>query len=157
MKNKIEATNLSSLPKLTTHGKKRVGRGYGSGKGGHTSSRGAKGQLVRGSVPMMFTGTKSKKSFVKRLPFLRGKDKFNVLRGKPVVVGTSELNIFKKDDVVNLESLVKMGIVGQQAMRLGVKILSKGEVKIALQIAVPVSKGALVEIKKAGGDLVKSS
>ena len=157
MKNKIEAIDLSTLPKLTTRSKKRVGRGYGSGKGGHTSSRGAKGQRVRGSIPQMFTGTKSKKSYVKRLPLLRGKDKFNVLRGKPVVVGTSELNIFKKDEVVSLESLIKKGVVGQEASRLGVKILSSGEVKVALQIAVPASKGAFVEIKKAGGDLVKSS
>ncbi|MFH1960896.1 MAG: 50S ribosomal protein L15, partial [Patescibacteria group bacterium] len=41
--------NLSNLPKLkgSRRSAKRVGRGIGSGKGGHTSGRGNKGQKAR--------------------------------------------------------------------------------------------------------------
>lgn len=56
--------------------KKRLGRGYGSGKGGHTSSRGQKGQKARTDVHVLFEGLKVKKSTIKKFPLLRGKGKF---------------------------------------------------------------------------------
>ncbi len=37
---------LENIPNRTTSGK-RLGRGYGSGVGGHTSTRGSKGQKSR--------------------------------------------------------------------------------------------------------------
>lgn len=63
------------LPKLVTRGKKRVGRGMGSGKGSHTVGRGQKGQKSRGKISIYFFGTKMKKSLIKRLPMMRGKGK----------------------------------------------------------------------------------
>lgn len=65
-----------NLPKVVQRSKKRLGRGYGSGKGGHTSSRGQKGQGSRGKIGILFEGVKMKKSFLKRLPLARGKGKF---------------------------------------------------------------------------------
>lgn len=62
--------------RLISKSKKRIGRGIGSGKGGHTSSRGQKGQKSRGSIHILFEGMKTKKSLLKRLPLLRGKGKF---------------------------------------------------------------------------------
>lgn len=56
--------------------KKRLGRGYGSGKGGHTSSRGQKGQKTRSKMHVLFEGLKVKKSTLKKFPLLRGKGKF---------------------------------------------------------------------------------
>ena len=56
--------------------KKRLGRGYGSGKGGHTSGRGQKGQKSRTKVHILFEGLKVKKSTLKKFPLLRGKGKF---------------------------------------------------------------------------------
>ena len=47
---------LSNLSKIVRSAKKRVGRGYGSGKGGHTTGRGAKGQKARGKVKPTFEG-----------------------------------------------------------------------------------------------------
>lgn len=64
------------LPKVVTKRKKILGRGIGSGKGGHTSSRGQKGQKSRGGVHILFEGMKTKKSLIKRLPLMRGKGKF---------------------------------------------------------------------------------
>jgi len=47
---------LSKLSKIARKSKKRVGRGYGSGKGGHTVGRGAKGQRARNKVRSTFEG-----------------------------------------------------------------------------------------------------
>ena len=76
--------NLSNLSKIVIRSKKRVGRGIGSGKGGHTSSRGSKGQKARTKVHPLFEGTKVKKSLIKRLPYLRGKGKFKSWKDKSV-------------------------------------------------------------------------
>ena len=48
--------DLEKLPKLLRKAKKRVGRGYGSGKGGHTTGKGAKGQKIRGKLRSTFEG-----------------------------------------------------------------------------------------------------
>ena len=68
---------MTNLPKVVSKSKKRVGRGMGSGKGSHTSSRGQKGQKSRGHIGVLFEGMKMRKSFLKRLPLLRGKGKFH--------------------------------------------------------------------------------
>lgn len=67
--------NLNSLPQIGKRPKKRVGRGIGSGKGGHTVGRGQKGQKARSKINVAFFGTKMKKSLLKRIPMLRGKGK----------------------------------------------------------------------------------
>ena len=51
--------------------KKRLGRGYGSGKGGHTSSRGQKGQKSRTDVHVLFEGLKVKNLLLKISTFKR--------------------------------------------------------------------------------------
>ena len=68
---------MIKLPKVVANKKKRVGRGVGSGKGSHTSGRGQKGQKSNGDIHILFEGLKMKKSFLKRLPLLRGKGKFH--------------------------------------------------------------------------------
>lgn len=146
---------LNKLPNISQEKKKRVGRGFGSGKGGHTSGRGQKGQKARGNIPLAFEGTKNKKSFFKRLPLRRGKDKLKPRRSKPIVVNVKYLNLFKKGELVNLESLFKKGIVKKEVPNLGVKILGDGDLSVALKVALPCSKGAVVKIKKAGGEIVK--
>jgi len=57
---------LNKLPKIIGKRKKRVGRGYGSGKGGHTTGRGAKGQKARSKIKPTFEG--GQLSLVRRLP-----------------------------------------------------------------------------------------
>ncbi len=71
-----------NLPKVVAKSKKRVGRGIGSGRGGHTSGRGQKGQKSRGNIGILFEGLKTKKSLLKRLPLMRGKGKFHPKRNK---------------------------------------------------------------------------
>lgn len=73
---------LHELPRIVERSKKRLGRGYGSGKGGHTVGRGQKGQKARGKIHPLFTGTKTKKSLLQRLPLLRGKGRLKPKKGK---------------------------------------------------------------------------
>jgi ribosomal protein L15 len=64
---------LNHLPRIVTRRKKRRGQGPGSGKGFHTTGRGAKGANVRKTTKILFMGTKRKKALIKRLPLRRGK------------------------------------------------------------------------------------
>lgn len=131
--------DISKLPKTTLRPAKRVGRGIGSGKGGHTSGRGHKGQKAREKVPLTFEGTKMKKSLIKRLPMQRGKGRF-----KP----STKLEVINLRD---LESWPEKKAVTEEALGRKVKILGGGEVKKALVIKVAISKKAAEKIKKAGG------
>ena len=129
--------------KVVTRRSKRLGRGYGSGKGGHTTGRGQKGQKSRGSVGIMFEGVKVKKSLLHRLPVLRGKTKFKSGK-KQVIVNIEILNILPAGSIVNIQTLAKAGIVKEElAKRLGVKILGKGKLEKNLKLELPASKSVL--------------
>ncbi len=148
---------MINLPKIVSKRKKRVGRGYGSGKGGHTSGRGQKGQKSRKNLGILFEGVKVKKSLIKRLPLRRGKGKFHSKR-KPLIVKTGYLNILPSGSVVDKELLVKYGIVDKkQAEELGVKILGGGKVDKKFTIALPISKSAMKIIEKAKGKILSEA
>lgn len=120
--------------------KKRLGRGYGSGVGGHTSTRGQKGQKSRTSINVLFEGLKVKKSTIKKFPLLRGKGKF-LAKAKSIVIDAAKLSVFKKGDKITLESLIEKGLVDKnKALKFGVKILGQSELKKEFEILVPVSK-----------------
>ena len=143
--------------KIVTKRKKRVGRGYGSGKGGHTTGRGQKGQKSRGKVGVIFEGYKVRKSFIKRLPFRRGKGRFEA-KAKPLIINLKHLEVLPENSVVNIESLVKYGIVdAKDAKTYGVKILGDGEVTRKLTVELPTSKSASEKITKKGGKVLSSS
>lgn len=140
---------LSKLSKTTTKSKKRVGRGYGSGRG-KTAGRGTKGQKARGKVKLGFEG--GQLPLIKRLPLQRGKGKFKSFKTKPLVVNVKLLNLLPKDEVVDLKTLVKYKILKEdEAKKFGVKILGDGELKKPLVVKLPCSKGAIKKIEKAGG------
>ena len=143
--------NLAQLPKLSTRKEKRIGRGHGSGRGGHTATRGTKGQKNRNTIGLFFEGTKVKKSLIKRLPLIRGKGKFKPQDKNVLVLKVADLNVFEAGEVVNLASLEKKGFLPSGAKGWQVKILGTGELKHPLTIALPVSKGAKAAIEKAGG------
>jgi large subunit ribosomal protein L15 len=146
---------LKKLPKTTKKSKKRVGRGYGSGKGGHTAGRGQKGQKSRSKVGLLFEGTKMRKSLIRRLPMHRGKRKFKSLKQKPIIINVKYLNLFKSGTEVTIASLVKNGLVAQEAEKVGVKILGDGKLEKKLKVFLPVSQGAKKKIEKAGGKVLK--
>jgi len=145
---------LNQLPKTTDKNPKRIGRGFGSGKGGHTSSRGAKGAKSKGRITLTFEGTKFKKSLFKRLPLMRGKGKLKSGQ-KPLAINLKYLSVLPKDSVVDLALLVKHNIVSEKEAKIaGIKILGDGDLKIPLTVKLPCSKGAAVKIKKAGGKIL---
>lgn len=128
---------LYKLDKTTDRPAKRVGRGIGSGKGGHTSGRGSKGQKARGQVKIGFEGTKTKKSFVKKLPFLRGKGKFKAWGEKPTILKTGDLALWPESMPVDIPNLIKKGLVSKDTK--SVKILGGGEAPKKLEIKVLMS------------------
>jgi large subunit ribosomal protein L15 len=146
---------LNQLKKTTVRSKKRVGRGYGSGKGGHTAGRGAKGQKARSKVPLYFEGTAMRKSLIRRLPMLRGKLRFKSLKPKPIIFNLKHLNLLPKNSTVDNQSLIKHGLLPKEAKNYPVKILGDGELKHPLKIALAVSKSAAKKITQAGGKVVK--
>ena len=145
---------LNQLTKSTIRSKKRVGRGYGSGKGGHTSGRGAKGQKARGKVPLYFEGTAMRKSLIRRMPMIRGKLKFKSFKDKPIILNLKHLNLLPKNSTVDNKSLIKHGLLPKEAQKYPVKILGDGQLKHALKVALPASKSAVEKIEKAGGKMI---
>lgn len=147
--------SLNQLPKIKAKSKKRVGRGYGSGKGGHTSGRGQKGQKTRGKMGLLFEGTKLRKSLVRRLPIVRGKNRFKPNQTSPIIVNLEVLNLLPKDSEVTTDLLIKKGIVKQRDVdQFGIKILGGGELKIPLKVRLSCSKSAEEKIKQAGGKVI---
>lgn len=139
------------LPKTVVGRSKRLGRGYGSGKGGHTSSRGQKGQKSRGSLGILFEGLKVRKSLLHRLPFHRGKTKF-AARPKPLVIPVDVLNLFNNGDKVNVDSLIAKGIVrASEARSYGVKILGGSALSKKVIVELELSSSARKAIESAGG------
>ena len=139
------------LPKTVINKRKRIGRGYGSGKGGHTVGRGQKGQKARGKIRVLFEGIKVKKSLLKKLPLQRGKGKFKAST-KPIIINLSLLNLLPQGSEVDLDLLTKQGIIESgDAKTYGVKILGDGELSKKLTIKVPISHSAAKKVEKAGG------
>lgn len=141
---------LHQLTTITDKSQKRVGRGYGTGKGGHTSGRGTKGQKSRvgSKIPLWFEG--GQLPLIKRLPMMRGKGKLKVLT--PVAeVNLSTLNKMKAD-VISLETLKLEKVIDRRFTKA--KIISSGQITRALTIqGVAVSASARTLIEKAGGTI----
>lgn len=146
---------LNKLKKTTTNGKKRVGRGYGSGKGSHTATRGAKGQKARSKVKLYFEGTAMRKSLIRRMPMLRGKFKNKSFKNQPIILNLKHLNLLPKNTLVNQKNLIKHNLLPKQALNHPVKILGDGDLKKPLKLDLPASKSAIKKIEKAGGKVIE--
>jgi large subunit ribosomal protein L15 len=145
---------LNTLPKTTTKPKKRLGLGYGSGKGGHTSSRGQKGQNARGSLPVWFEGGQLPQ--IRRFPFIRGKNRFKSLTADTRVITLTQLNQFKANSTVGLKQLVDAHLISPKELTFRpVKVIATGEIKVPLIIALPASKAAESKIVAAGGQIAR--
>ena len=130
----------------STHRKKIVGRGIGSGVG-KTSGKGHKGQNARrgGGVRPGFEG--GQMPLYRRLP-KRGFT--NIFAKKYVSVNVEVLDKFNDGDEVTAESLLQKGIISKTLD--GVKILGRGEVTKKLTVKVAkISESAKEKIEKAGG------
>lgn len=144
---------LESIPRRKNRimPSKRIGRGYGSGVGGHTVGRGTKGQNSR-------AGHKSTRFFEGgNVPFFRRMPKYKGFNPRSKVVAQAvNLDLldkeFKNGDVVTLEILVDKGLIRKNSK--AVKILAKGEITKKLVIeGINISQSAIEKIEKAGGSI----
>lgn len=140
---------LHELPKLKKGAQKRIGRGYGSGKGGHTVGYGQKGQKSRsgGKIKPSFEG--GQLPFIKRIPHKRG---FKRLKERGAVINLRQLKRFKENAVIDKEALVKAGLLDRKKTKI--KILGLGSINKAVTIrGIPTSTSAQEKIIKAGGNI----
>jgi large subunit ribosomal protein L15 len=115
--------------KGSVRGRRRVGRGPGSGLG-KTSGRGEKGQKSRSGFSRRPGFEGGQMPLHRRVP-KRGFS--NVpFRKRFAEVNLSRLEVFEAGTIVTPELLVRQGIVRQ--VRDGVKILGKGELTRALTV-----------------------
>lgn len=131
----------------STHARKRVGRGTGSGHG-TTAGKGHKGQKARagGGVKPGFEGGQT--PLYRRLPQRRGFT--NITRKEYAVINLDDLEKFDAGAEVSVETLVESGMV--KRLKDGVKVLGDGELTKALTVKVhKFSKSAEEKIKSAGG------
>lgn len=144
----VELNNISKI-KGSSKKSKRIGRGFGSGKGGHTSTKGMKGQKARkGAKPKIwFEGGQT--PLVRRLPFINGfksQQKIKIMNIK-----LSDLEKFaNKEGVVTIERVLE---VSKEKFDY-VKILGNGEIKSAFKVqGLWYSDKAKEKIEKAGGTI----
>jgi large subunit ribosomal protein L15 len=138
--------NLSNIhaPKKATEGRKRVGRGMGSGMG-KTSTRGHKGQRSRSGSRMIRGFEGGQMPLHRRMP-KRGFT--NIFRKEYAIVSLERLAELG-ETTITPEVLRKAGVV---KAKLPVKILGDGELKAALTVSAhKFSKSAQEKITKAGG------
>jgi large subunit ribosomal protein L15 len=136
-----------------THSEQRLGRGEGSGRGGHSSTRGTKGQSSRSGAknrPMWFEGGQT--PLFRRIP----KHGFNnPLRTEYSVANVGRIQRLidegriDPDEPLTPESLEAVGAI-RDAGR--VKILGDGLLEAALEVSAHAfSDSARDKIEDAGG------
>lgn len=136
----------------STHNSKRVGRGYGSGKG-RTATRGHKGAKAR-------SGYKKKIGFEGgQMPLQRRVPKFGFKNINRVEYKAINLTTIQKlaDDKnltkIGLEELIAAGFVNKSQL---VKVLANGELTSKVDVeAHAFSEKAKTLIEEKGGNAVK--
>jgi large subunit ribosomal protein L15 len=145
---------LHTLPKITTRKNKRLGRGFGSGVGGHTVGRGTKGHNARQgkTTPLWFEG--GQLPLIKRLPYWRGKFSFKSLQDAVVLVKVSSLTRLTGQDVTP-ETLAAAGLI--RDTRSQVKIVGDGKAapNVAEVRGVKLTQSAKTSLEKAGAHIAE--
>jgi large subunit ribosomal protein L15 len=133
-------------------GRKRIGRGQGSGHGG-TSTRGHKGAKSR-------SGYKSKPGFEGgQMPLHRRVPKFGFKNMNRVEYRAINIDVLQKladqftVSAINLELLIEKGLANKNDL---IKILGRGELKAKLEVkAHAFSQTAIKAIEANGGIATK--
>ncbi len=142
--------NLSNLraPKKANSGKKRIGRGMGSGMG-KTSTRGHKGQGSRSGSSLMRGFEGGQMPLHRRLP-KRGFT--NIFRTEYTVLNLDRIAEHAQYELT-YEKLVSLKLVRKRNAL--VKVLGVGELTVAVTVhAHKFSKSAQEKIEKAGGKAI---
>jgi large subunit ribosomal protein L15 len=142
---------LSTLPKITQKKKKRLGRGAGSGRGAKSGRGTTRHQKAREDIPLHFEGGQAKIS--KKYPLLRGKMRNKPVGPKPLLIGLDDLNVFSAGERVDVDALIKKGLIDARAKKIGVKLLANGKLEKKLNLKIPASKKAQKQVVKLGGKI----
>lgn len=142
---------IHNLPKTTEKKLRRLGRGHGTGRG-KTAGRGTKGQKARGKILLSFEG--GALPLVKRLPFLRGRGRNKVIKRHPLAINIAKITSLPTKTTVDVETLIKYGIVKAEAKKSGVKIIGNSKIETAYNVRVPVTSAARRIIERAGGKIL---
>jgi len=144
---------LDSIPRRKNRiGKaKRLGRGYGSGVGGHTSTRGSKGQKSRAGHKSLLFFEGGNVPFFRRMPKKKGFNKSDKIEATAINLDILEKN-FKAGETVTINSLKEKALIAKKT--LSVKILGSGDIskKIIIE-GIPASETAKEKVLKAGGTI----
>jgi large subunit ribosomal protein L15 len=147
------AISLNSLrpAKGSTHKKKRVGRGPGSGLG-KTAGRGEKGQKSRSGYSRKIGFEGGQMPLHRRLP-KRGFT--NIFKKQWVEISLAALEShFAADDEINPEVLHTRGLI--KKAKHDVVVLGTGELSKPLKVSAHrFTKSAREKIEKAGGAVVQ--
>ena len=148
----MDLSNLKPA-KGSTRSRKRIARGQGSGYGGHSSTKGNKGQKARSGTMNIGGFEGGQMPLHMRLP----KRGFNNPFGKDY----AEVNLGQVQKLIEVGKLDAKAVVDHAALQAagiarggkdGVRLLGKGEfsTKVSFKVA-GASKGAVAAVEKAGG------
>ena len=132
----------------STHKRKRIGRGPGSGRG-KTAARGSKGMWSR-------SGSSQKRGFEGgQMPLHRRMPKRGFtnapFKKSFTTINVSELGKFEKGSKIGPRELIAAGVIRKLASH-GLRVLGDGQIDRALHISAHYfTEGAREKITKAGG------
>ena len=145
-------TSLNLLKSNTGSRKKKLrkGRGIAAGQGA-SCGFGMRGQKSRSGRPTRPGFEGGQMPLYRRVPKLKH---FEIINQKLYsTINLTKLNNFKDDEIVNLDSLVKKGLLFKPKFPL--KILGGGEVKVKLKVeAHAFTSAAQKKIEDAGGSCI---
>ncbi len=147
----MDLSNLKA-PEPNKKSKKRIGRGQGSGRGGHTVGRGHNGQRSRSGYKEKFWFEGGQMPLQRKVP----KWGFNSpFRTEYVAINTGTIQLFieagKLDKTITIPDLQNAGLIGKNDL---VKLLGDGEIEATVEIEVHnASKSAKKKVEDAGGSI----
>ena len=138
--------NEMKPPKGSTHSKKRVGRGPGSGHG-KNSGRGENGQKSRSGFTHKYGFEGGQMPLIRRVPKRGFK---NVNRIEYQIVNVNKLNIYEDGALITKETLKEKNLISKTSQP--VKILGQGDLERKLTVKVDkVSATAKAKIEANSG------
>ena len=142
-------TNLNSLKSNKGSRKKKLrkGRGIAAGQGA-SCGFGMRGQKSRSGRPTRPGFEGGQMPLYRRVPKLKH---FQIINQKSFsIINLTKLNDFEDNDTVNLDSLVKKGLLCKPKYPL--KVLGNGELNVKLKVqAHAFTKSAKEKIESLGG------
>ena len=142
-------TTLNSLKSNKGSRKKKLrkGRGIAAGQGA-SCGFGMRGQKSRSGRPTRPGFEGGQMPLYRRVPKLKH---FQIINQKSFsIINLSKLNDFKDNEIVNIDSLVKKGLLYKPKYPL--KVLGNGEIKVKLKVeAHAFTKAAKEKIESLGG------